>query len=196
MNHHDGTSAVVAGQLNNLSRQGLIWHRRQHCPATVNTKKEGIWVQGKKKYLSNFLLCIITEAFPATPVPPACIPPAVQQVVTMLAPAYKPPLCAIFHGDLLSFPVILAILSAIVPPHIAAASAPACGHSERAPCHERSFTEKYEHPLQQVHPSLLPQPTLHHEGTLIKRGPFLRRLKKIKSRFIFVCFFPFPASII
>jgi hypothetical protein len=41
--------------------------------------------------------------------------PAVQQAIIMLAPANKPPLRAIFH-DPLPFPVIAAVLSAIVPP--------------------------------------------------------------------------------
>jgi hypothetical protein len=33
------------------------------------------------------------------------------------------------------------------------------------------------YPLQQVQLLLLLQPMLHHKGTLIKRGPFLRRHK-------------------
>jgi hypothetical protein len=105
MNHHDGISAAIIGQLNYLSQQAEsgIAVNTALLPSTQRKREYGC--KARKKYLSNFLLCVIMEAFPTTPVPPSPIPPAVQQVITMLASAYKPPLCAIFHGDLLPFPV-------------------------------------------------------------------------------------------
>jgi len=52
------------------------------------------------------------------------------------------------------------------------------------------------HPLHQVHPSLLPQPMLHHEGTLIKRGPFWVGNKKYREGLSLCDFFLFPSFII
>ena len=146
----------------------------------------------REECLSHFLLCVVIDfsiknfgtdrasnpsrlhgSLPCHPGATCTCSPAVQQAITVLAPANNPPLCAIFHGDPLPFPVIAAVLSAIVPPPVAADTAPAEEQSERAPCRERTLAEKLVHPLQQVQPSLLLQPTLHHNGTLIKREPFL-----------------------
>ena len=52
------------------------------------------------------------------------------------------------------------------------------------------------HPLHQVHPSLILQPTLHHEVTLIKRGPFWVGNKKYRAGLSLCDFFPFPTFII
>ncbi len=50
------------------------------------------------------------------------------------------------------------------------------------------------HPLHQVHLSLLPQPMLHHEGTLIKRGPFWVGNKKYRAGLSLGNFFISPLS--
>ena len=46
-------------------------------------------------------------------------------------------------------------------------------------------------PLHQVHSSLLPQPMLHHEGTLIKKGPFWVGNKKYRAG-LSLCDFSVP----